>query len=154
MTTKITVVVAPGGSVSISPHPSGLAQLGPLHLRDGETLQVTREKAEQLYQRGDILHPDTGRPKPTPTPVSGPTVTYGAGRAIPVSDPGALVAAAERATRESLEEADRQHEERRRAGIRRNGMEPRNMVSTRHPTGSVDPLGPICGLSPEEGGWA
>lgn len=146
MDTKINVTVAPGGSVSISPHPSGLAQLGPLHLRDGETLQVTREEADRLYQRGDILHPETGRPKPTPAPVSGPTVTYGAGRAIPVSDYGALVVAAERASRESLEEADRQHEERRRAGIRRNGMEPRNMVSTRYPTGSFDPLGPILGM--------
>jgi hypothetical protein len=45
MTNTITVTVAPGGSAAISPHPSGLAQLGPLTLREDDTLQVSREKA-------------------------------------------------------------------------------------------------------------
>lgn len=155
ITDMILVTVAPGECLTISPHPSGIPDLGPLYLGAGDTHRVTPAEAERLYQAGKIVSPVTGQAKRRKADRAAvPTVTYGSSYAIPISDHGALVAAAERATRQGLEEADRQHEERRRAGLRRNGMEPRNMVSSRHPTGSIDPLGPICALTPEEGGWA
>jgi len=141
MSDRISVTVCAGRSVAISPHPSGLVQLGPLYLRGGDTLQVDREEAERLYQRGEILHPVTGRPKPEPIRHVGPTITYGDGRAIPVSDQAAQLSAAGHAEREGLAEAERQRE-----AQRRNGREPRQMVRSGHPTGSFDPLGPILGM--------
>jgi hypothetical protein len=158
MTDTILVTVAEGQTVAVSPHPSGIPGIGPLHLGAGDTLHATPAEADRLWQQGRIHHPVTGKVKQQardlhPTP----TVTYGNGPPIPVTDSTALAIAAERLGREALAAHDKAEEDRRDREQRANeqGEERRGAVRvTRHPTGSMDPLGPIAGITPEQGGWA
>ena len=63
--TLIRVQVAPGETVLITPHPSGLAELGALYIRAGEHVSVMKARADELYAAGKILHPVSGQPRPT-----------------------------------------------------------------------------------------
>ncbi|MBP0446713.1 hypothetical protein J8J14_18205 [Roseomonas sp. SSH11] len=158
MADTILVTVAEGQTVTVSPHPSGIPGIGPLHLGAGDTLRATPEEADRLWRQGRIRHPVTGEVKQQARDIHpSPTVTYGNGRPIPVTDSTALVIAAERFGREALAAHDRAEDERHERERRANqqGQEKRVAVRvTRHPTGSMDPLGPIAGITPEEGGWA
>lgn len=62
----VRVVVAPGESVTITPHPSGLPQLRSLTLAGGEGVRVSPERAERLVRVGQVLDPATGRVRPPP----------------------------------------------------------------------------------------
>ncbi|WP_198366150.1 hypothetical protein [Roseomonas sp. KE0001] len=85
---SIRVTVAPGARVRLHPHPSGWTGLSDLLLDAGESLQVTRAEAALLYERRQILHPDTGAVKPVlPTP-DGATISIGGRPAVPLSANG------------------------------------------------------------------
>ena len=75
---RIRVVVAPGRRVRIDPHPSGLEGMAPLYVDAGEGLTVSDAVADQLYRRGDVLHPQTGQARPAETFGARPLVTMGA----------------------------------------------------------------------------
>jgi hypothetical protein len=158
ITDIVTVTVAPGQTVTISPHPSGIPELGPLTLHAGESLTVTGDKADRLWEDGRILHPVTGQAKlkQPRDPHPAPTITYGNGRPIPISDQAALIPASMRAERDAVAAYDKAEEERqdRERLANGQGQERRVAVRVTHPTGSMGPLGPIAGITPEEGGWA
>jgi len=67
----VLVTVAPGATLTVSPHPSGVAEVGPLILGAGSTHRVEQAEAARLYQNGTILHPTTGKAKP-PAPWTAP----------------------------------------------------------------------------------
>ena len=71
----VRVVVAPGRRVRIDPHPSGLEGMAPLYVDAGEGLTVSDAVADQLYRRGDVLHPQTGQPRPAEIFRTPPLVT-------------------------------------------------------------------------------
>lgn len=79
----VRIVVAPGAHITISPHPSGLAVLGPLILFGGDTADVTPDRAAALYAGRLILHPITGALPPAyeamTEHVAVPTVSYDGG---------------------------------------------------------------------------
>jgi hypothetical protein len=52
--------VAPGEKVRVLPHPSGIPSMPPLELHSHAMLRVTQQHADQLYQAGQIYHPQTG----------------------------------------------------------------------------------------------
>jgi hypothetical protein len=56
----VLVRVAPGETVRVSPHPSGIPCMPPLELHSHATLRVTPQHADQLYRAGQIYHPQTG----------------------------------------------------------------------------------------------
>ena len=62
----VRVVVAPGETVTIAPHPSGIAQLPPLTLHGGGAVRVTPARAEALWRAGKVLDPVTGQARPAP----------------------------------------------------------------------------------------
>lgn len=110
----VEVVVAPGASVRVAPHPSGYPSLAPLWLGPGEKLAVTEERAEQLYRGRQILHPQTGQVKPTMRSFVGVTVSRGNGPIEP-TDEHRVVRVGEQAAEETrlLQElADAAYEER------------------------------------------
>jgi len=67
----VLVTVAPGSTIKIDPHPSGIPEVGPLILGAGSTHRVSQAEASRLYQNGTILHPATGRAK-APAPWTAP----------------------------------------------------------------------------------
>jgi hypothetical protein len=75
MSDTIRVVVAPGATITIRPHPSGLQALPSLTLYGGDTLDVSEAEARRLYDAGRILSPTTGRPKPL-LPAAPPQVRF------------------------------------------------------------------------------
>lgn len=82
MADLVRIVVAPGAHITVQPHPSGLAVLGPLILFGGDTADVTPERAAALYAGRLILDPITGALPPSPEAmehVSVPTVSYDGG---------------------------------------------------------------------------
>ncbi len=83
--TKLRVTVATGQCVVLDPHPSGFPGLGPLILEAGDTLFAEPAEAERLFQNGQVLSLDTGKPiQRRPDPMAGRvTVQYGGG---PVQD--------------------------------------------------------------------
>lgn len=64
MPDRVRVTVAPGASITLDPHPSGVARMKPLVLRGGDTLLVEPAEAERLYQVRRVLHPETGQVRP------------------------------------------------------------------------------------------
>ena len=90
MADRVRVTVAPGAHISITPHPSGMAVLGPLILFGGNTADVPAERAAALYAAGLILHPVTGAMPPAPEAMAtttGPTVSFDGGRPRRTDDP-------------------------------------------------------------------
>lgn len=86
----VRVTVAPGAHISIAPHPSGLAVLGPLVLFGGNSADVPAERAAALYGAGLILHPVTGEMPPEPEAMAvptGPTVSHDGGPPRRADDP-------------------------------------------------------------------
>ena len=75
--TMIRVEVAADQTVLISPHPSGIAELGPLYLYAGQHSKVTAARAEALYAAGKVLHPVTGQPRPAQIAGTPPLVSMG-----------------------------------------------------------------------------
>lgn len=60
----VVVTVAPGATLTVNPHPSGIPEVGPLILGAGSTHRVSQAEARRLYDNGTILDPATGRVKP------------------------------------------------------------------------------------------
>jgi hypothetical protein len=76
--------------VVLAPHPSGIAELPPLTLRNGQTLLVTLAEADQLYYQGKIHHPLTGRIYERPAD-TGMRVLHGDGTVEDLSDRPRLI---------------------------------------------------------------
>lgn len=87
MVEMVRVTVAPGSCVKVAPHPSGIAALGPLYLYAGASVTIPAAEVEQLYQRGDILHPATGQAMPRRAGVEGMTISVNGSRPMLASDP-------------------------------------------------------------------
>ncbi|MBP0445011.1 hypothetical protein J8J14_09485 [Roseomonas sp. SSH11] len=128
MDDMVLVTVAAGYTVTIDPHPSGVEGMPPLRLGAEQTLRVTRDEAQRLYDERQIYHPVTGRPKPADkAPPPQPLVTYGR---TPSPIPGVQVhdlapsAEAEMVRRHNAE-IDRRNAARAAAG----GMKEVDMVS-------------------------
>lgn len=158
----LLVTVAPYETITVSPHPSGIPGMPPLVLRGGDTLRVSLSEAERLYQQRKVVGLKSGKVKPPdpPAPPSiGPTISYGNGPPIPFSDPGRLMSASMMASRAEAERAEAEEEAKR---IKRNAEREAKPHRWERPAAvrvggqefSLDPLGPLPGITPEEGGWA
>ncbi len=87
MSDTLRVTVAPGSTYTLSSHPSGLACLPPLELREGQTFDASPAEAQRLYDERRIVHWATSEAKPWPSRLSAPlggiqpvvTISYGAG---------------------------------------------------------------------------
>lgn len=93
MSDQVRVTVAPGASVTVRPHPSGIPQLPALVLTEGECLTISKDRAAELLAERLILDPATGEPVPPPPspPVQaarpryeGPTISMGSGPPQPM----------------------------------------------------------------------
>ena len=60
----VLVTVAPGATLTIALHPSGIPEVGPLILGAGSTHRVSQAEARRLFEAGTIVDQLTGRPKP------------------------------------------------------------------------------------------
>lgn len=129
----VLVTVAPYTKFAVSPHPSGIDEMPPLILSDGETLRLPPEKVRELVDARKILDPVTGALKPDPPALpSRLGITY----------LGPQLADTQRyhreeAAREARLEKERLEKEQQHSGRGRGWP---------HPTGSFDPLGPIEGV--------
>ncbi|MGI4798498.1 MAG: hypothetical protein ACRYG8_31535, partial [Janthinobacterium lividum] len=72
MAETIRVTVAPGCSIPITPHPSGIPGLPTLILHYGDTLDVSRDRFIELLRARLILDPTTGKVLPPDPPRRGP----------------------------------------------------------------------------------
>jgi hypothetical protein len=103
------VTIAPGESIVISPHPSGLP-LPPLRLQAGDTLRVPHAESLRLYVAGKTLGPNgQPRPKPAVPDYERPRIHRGYGFA-PDIDGIIAVGDGARGNAAALEEYDRQRE--------------------------------------------
>jgi hypothetical protein len=124
----ILVTVAPYTRFAITPHPSGVEDMPPLILADGDTLRLPPDKVRELVDARQILDPATGEVKPPDPPVvSRMGITYY----------GSQDDALEKYNREAAAEKAKL------AGKRGYVTRGRSFA---HPTWSFDPLGPIEGV--------
>ncbi|ONH81867.1 hypothetical protein APZ41_017550 [Roseomonas mucosa] len=127
----VEVTVAPGETITLNPHPSGIAELPPLTLYGGDRLRVTLAEAERLYHRRKVVGMRSGTVKPADAAAepAGPAIVIGNGPPLRgVQAAMAIAAAQRRALEEAIEldqaqamerDAERDRQERGQGDYRR-----------------------------------